>query len=76
MKVKYTFHEPGCYICNDLVIQGCGISETRYCAGFPKRKNLKRFRASDPKMTAPSCARGASRRRHFASMGFEMSGAD
>lgn len=54
MKVKYTFHEPGCYICNELVIQGGGISETRYCTGFPKRKNPKRFRASDPKMKAPS----------------------
>lgn len=54
MKVRYQFYEPGCFSCSHLVIQGVGAGETRYCAGFPKRKKPKRFRSSDPKIKAPS----------------------
>ena len=50
MKQKNRFYEPGCYSCKHHLIQG----QTRYCRGFPKRRNPRRFRASDPQIKAPS----------------------
>lgn len=53
MSKKYSFPEPGCYSCEHLKTMGKGIGETRYCGGFP-RKRMKRFRAADPQIKAPS----------------------
>ena len=52
MGKKYTFSVPGCGQCQHHQRAGGGISETRYCAGF-KRKKPKRFRRSDPVSKAP-----------------------
>ena len=52
MGKKYTFPVPGCGQCQYHQRVGGGISETRYCAGF-KRKKSKRFRRSDPVSKAP-----------------------
>ena len=52
MGKKYTFPVPGCGQCPYHQRGGGGISETRYCAGF-KRKKPKRFRRSDPISKAP-----------------------
>ena len=49
---KYTFPVPGCGQCPYHQSVGGGISETRYCAVF-KRKKPKRFRRSDPVSKAP-----------------------
>ena len=49
---KYTFPVPGWGQCPYHQRVGGGISETRYCSGF-KRKKPKRFRRSDPVSKAP-----------------------
>ena len=53
MPKKYSFPELGCSSCEHLQRVGGVLCETRYCGGFPKRRNPKRFRASDPKVKAP-----------------------
>ena len=53
MPKKYSFPELGCSSCEHLQKVGSGLCETRYCGGFPKRRNPKRFQASDPKIKAP-----------------------
>lgn len=53
MPKKYSFPELKCYECPFLQRMGNILFETRYCGGFPKRRNPKRFRASDPKIKAP-----------------------
>ena len=45
---KYTFTEPGCMICEHH-----SNTYPRYCHGFKKRKNPKRFTSKDPKIKAP-----------------------
>ena len=45
---KYDFSEPLCASCEHR--KG---DITKYCHGFPNRKNPRRFRASDPKYKAP-----------------------
>ena len=45
---KYTFSEPGCYSC-----EHCKDTLVKYCHGFKKRKNPKRFTSKDPKIKAP-----------------------
>ena len=52
MGKKCTFPVPGCRQCQYHQKVGSAISETRYCAGF-KRKKPKRFRRSDPASKAP-----------------------
>ena len=52
MGKKYTFPVPGCGRCPHHRIAGAGVSETRYCAGF-KKKKPRRFRGSDPASKAP-----------------------
>ena len=52
MGKKYTFPVPRCGQCQYHQRVDSGISETRYCAGF-KRKKPKRFRRSDPVSKAP-----------------------
>ena len=52
MSKKYTFPVPGCGQCQYYQIVGRGLCETRYCAGF-KRKKPRRFRSSDPISKAP-----------------------
>lgn len=52
MSKKYTFPVPRCGQCQYHQRVGSAISETRYCAGF-KRKKPKRFRKSDPVSKAP-----------------------
>lgn len=51
MVKKYTFPVPGCGQCPRHRRIG-GVSETRYCAGF-KRRKPKRFGRSDPASKAP-----------------------
>lgn len=51
MSKKRTFPIPGCGQCQYHQRMG-GVSETRYCAGF-KRKKPRRFRRSDPVYKAP-----------------------
>jgi len=45
---KYTFTEPGCMICEHH-----SNTYPRYCHGFKKRKNPKRFTSKDPKTKTP-----------------------
>ena len=52
MSRKYTFPVPGCGQCPHHRKAGSGVSETRYCAGFKKRKP-KRFGRLDPVSKAP-----------------------
>lgn len=52
MSKKYTFPVPGCGQCQYLQRVGNTFCETRYCAGF-KRKKPKRFRRADPISKAP-----------------------
>ena len=52
MSKKYTFPVPGCGQCPHDRKVGGGVSETRYCAGF-KRRKPKRFGKSDPVSKAP-----------------------
>ena len=52
MGKKYTFPVPGCGRCPHHRIAGSGVSKTRYCAGF-KKKKPRRFRRSDPASKAP-----------------------
>ena len=52
MGKKYTFSVPGCGQCQYHQRSGSASSETRYCAGF-KRKKPRRFRRSDPVSKAP-----------------------
>ena len=52
MGKKYTFPIPRCGQCQYHQSVGSAFSETRYCAGF-KRKKPKRFRRSDPVSKAP-----------------------
>ena len=52
MGKKYTFPVPGCGQCPHHRRIGGGVSETRYCAGF-KRRKPKRFGRSDPASKAP-----------------------
>ena len=47
MSRKYTFPVPGCRECPHYQIVGSAFYETRYCAGF-KRRKPKRFRKSAP----------------------------
>ena len=52
MSKKYTFRVPGCGECPHHQRVGSILNETRYCAGF-KRRKPKRFRKSDPVSKAP-----------------------
>ena len=52
MSRKYTFPVPGCGQCSRHRTVGSGVSQTRYCAGF-KRRKPKRFGRSDPAYKAP-----------------------
>ncbi|MDE6281421.1 MAG: hypothetical protein K2M15_06485 [Oscillospiraceae bacterium] len=52
MSKKYTFPVPGCGQCPHHQRMGSTLCETRYCAGF-KRRKPKRFRKSDPASKAP-----------------------
>ena len=52
MSKKYTFPVPGCGQCPHHQRVGSPFCETRYCAGF-KRRKPKRFRRSDPISKAP-----------------------
>lgn len=52
MSRKYTFPVPGCGQCPHHRIAGAGVSETRYCAGF-KRRKPRRFRRSNPAYKPP-----------------------
>lgn len=53
MKKKYRFPEPLCRSCPDHRSIGNPICETRYCLGFPKKRNGKRFHAYDPQFKPP-----------------------
>ena len=53
MARKYSFPELKCYECQFLQRMGSTLCETRHCDGFPKRRQPKRFRTSDPKIKAP-----------------------
>ena len=53
MKKKYSFPEPQCRSCPKHRSLGNLICETRYCMGFPQKRNGKRFRASDPQYKPP-----------------------
>lgn len=53
MKKKYSFPALNCWSCAEHRTTGNLVSETRYCMGFPKKKNGKRFKQSDPKYKAP-----------------------
>ena len=52
MSKKYTFPVPGCGQCPYYQTMGNAANETRYCAGF-KRKKPRWFRKSDPMHKAP-----------------------
>lgn len=52
-KQKYTFPVPGCPSCPYHQYVGIGVSETRYCSGFPKKRKPKRFKRSDPQNKPP-----------------------
>ena len=51
-KYKYRFSEPSCQECPHHQEVGTIFNSTRHCGGF-KRKNLKRFRSSDPVFKIP-----------------------
>ena len=53
MAKRYSFPEPACMECRHHQYLGNGLSRSRYCGGFPKRKSPKRFRSSDPQRKAP-----------------------
>lgn len=53
MKKKYKFPELQCPSCPKHRSLGNLICDTRYCMGFPKKRNGKRFRASDPQYKPP-----------------------
>lgn len=50
---RIQIYDPRCSSCDFLIVQGCGVSETKYCSNF-KRRKPRRFRASDPKYKVPS----------------------
>ena len=52
MSKKYTFPVPGCRECPHHQQVGSILNETRYCAGF-KRRKPRRFSRSDPASKAP-----------------------
>ncbi|MBD5097988.1 MAG: hypothetical protein HDT35_00220 [Clostridiales bacterium] len=52
MSKKYTFPVPGCGQCPHHQRVGSALCETRYCAGF-KRRKPKRFGKADPASKAP-----------------------
>ena len=70
MDKKYTFPVPGCGQCQYHQSVGSVFSETRYCAGF-KKKKPRRFRRSDPVSKAP---KWCPNRRSAAYMASRMSG--
>lgn len=53
MAKRYSFPEPACMECRHHQYLGNGLTRSRYCGGFPKRKSPKRFRSSDPQRKAP-----------------------
>ena len=52
-KQKHSFPVPSCPSCPYHQYVGIGVSETRYCGGFPKKRKPKRFRRSDPRYKPP-----------------------
>lgn len=52
-KEKYTFPGPRCPACQYHQSVGGVVTGTHYCNGFPKRRNPRRFRKSDPKYKPP-----------------------
>lgn len=53
MKRKYSFPALNCRSCAEHRAIGNMVCETRYCMGFPKKRDGKRFKRSDPQYKPP-----------------------